>query len=160
MLESVSDLHSAVINSTAVLITWKPPFTLEGVPILSYNVTISNTISGENETIPVEDTTLLYSIDTNNSHTATVVPINEAGKGDPALIIIEISIPSLMMFTPVQGTILNTHTRKCIQFFQSACIIRHACKVYKIMSSVAETSETKRSISTPMASPVQGIYNS
>ena len=103
LLESVSDLHSTTINSTIVLISWRPPFTLEGVPILGYNVTVSDTISGENETMLVEDTTLLYSIDTDNSHTATVVPINEAGEGDPAFIIIEIPIPSLMMFTPVQG---------------------------------------------------------
>ena len=55
LLESVSNLI-VTINSTTVLISWSPPFTLEGVPILGYNVTITNTTSGENETMSVEDT--------------------------------------------------------------------------------------------------------
>ena len=149
LLESVNDLHSTAINSTTVLISWSPPFTLQGVPILGYNVTITNTISGENETMLVEDTTLLYSIDTNNNHTATVVPINEAGEGDPAFITIEIPIPSLMMFTPVQGIILNTHAN-----VYSSFIIRHTCKVYKNYVLTVETSEIKRSLSTPIASTI------
>ena len=76
-----------LINSTTVLISWSPPFTLEGVRILGYNVTITNTTSGENETVLVEDTTLLYSIDhpdPENNFTVTVVPINEVGTGQPA----------------------------------------------------------------------------
>ena len=77
------------INSTTVLISWSPPFTLEGVPILGYNVTITNTTSGENETMSVEgDTTMLYySIDhpdPDNNFTVTLVPINGAGPGEPA----------------------------------------------------------------------------
>ena len=88
LLESVSNLTVDSINSTTVLISWSPPFTLEGVPILSYNVTITNTTSGENETMSVEgDTTMLYySIDhpdPDNNFTVTVVPINEAGPGEP-----------------------------------------------------------------------------
>ena len=84
LLESVSNLTVTLINSTTVLISWSPPFTLEGVPILGYNVTITNTTSGENETMLVEDTTLLYSIDhpdPENNFTVTVVPINEVGAG-------------------------------------------------------------------------------
>ena len=86
LLESVSNLTVTLINSTTVLISWSPPFTLEGVPILGYNVTITNTTSGENETMLVEDTTLLYSIDhpdPKNNFTVTVVPINEVGAGEP-----------------------------------------------------------------------------
>ena len=80
------------INSTTVLISWSPPFTLEGVPILGYNVTITNTTSGENETMSVEgDTTMLYySIDhpdPDNNFTVTVVPINVAGPGESAVIV-------------------------------------------------------------------------
>ena len=90
-LESVSNLTVVSINSTTVLISWSPPFTLEGVPILGYNVTITNTTSGENETMSVEgDTTMLYySIDhpdPDNNFTVTVVPINEAGPGEPSAI--------------------------------------------------------------------------
>ena len=91
MLEPVSDLIVVPINSTTVLISWSPPFTLEGVPILGYNVTITNTTSAENETMSVEgDTTMLYySIDhpdPDNNFTVTVVPINGAGPGEYAVI--------------------------------------------------------------------------
>ena len=91
LLESVSDLTVALINSTTVLISWSPPFTLEGVPILGYNVTITNTTSGENETMLVVDTTLLYSIDSDNEFTITVVPINAVGPGQPAAIYFPLS---------------------------------------------------------------------
>ena len=86
-LESVTDLTVVSINSTTVLISWSPSFTLEGVPILGYNVIITDTASGENETMSVEgDTTMLYySIDhpdPDNNFTVTVVPINGAGPGE------------------------------------------------------------------------------
>ena len=84
--QKVSNLTVTLINSTTVLISWSPPFTLEGVPILGYNVTITNTTSGENETMLVENTTLLYSIDhpdPKNNFTVTVVPINQVGAGQP-----------------------------------------------------------------------------
>ena len=89
LLEPVSNLTVVPINSTTVLISWSPPFTLEGVPILGYNVTITNTTSRENETMSVEgDTTMLYySIDhpdPDNNFTVTVVPINRAGPGEDA----------------------------------------------------------------------------
>ena len=88
LLESVNNLDVIAINSTTVLISWSPPFTLEGVPILGYNVTITNTTSGENETMSVEgDTTMLYySIDhpdPDNKFTVTVVSINNVGAGEP-----------------------------------------------------------------------------
>ena len=87
LLEQVTNLVVVSINSTTVLISWSPPFTLEGVPILGYNVTVTNTTSGENETMSVEgDTTMLYySIDhpdPDNTFTVTVVPINGAGPGE------------------------------------------------------------------------------
>ena len=88
LLESVSNLTVTPINSTTVFISWSPPFTLEGVPILAYNATITNATSGENETMSVEgDTTMLYySIDhpdPDNNFTVTVVPINKVGAGEP-----------------------------------------------------------------------------
>ena len=94
LLESVSNLTVTSINSTTVLISWSPPFTLEGVPILGYNVTITSTTSGENEIMLVEDTTLLYSIDhpnlENSNFTVTVVPNNEVGAGDSRTVTIKI----------------------------------------------------------------------
>ena len=97
--QSVTSLWSA-INSTTVLISWSPPFTLEGVPILGYNVTITNTTSGENETMSVEgDTTMLYySIDhpdSDNNFTVAVVPINGAGPGEDAFKSIHIQTPAV-----------------------------------------------------------------
>ena len=85
-LESVSDLTVVSINSTTVLISWSPPFTLEGVPILGYNVTITNTTSEEE--LEIENTTMLnytFSIDDpdlDSDFTVTVVPINGAGPGE------------------------------------------------------------------------------
>ena len=87
-LESVSNLPVMSINSTTVLISWSPPFTLEGVPILGYNVTITNTTSGEE--LETATTTMLnytFSIDhpdPDNNFTVTVVPINGAGLGESA----------------------------------------------------------------------------
>ena len=117
LLESVSNLTVTLINSTTVLISWSPPFTLEGVPILGYNVTITNTTSGENETMLVEDTTLLYSIDhpdPENNFTVTVVPINEVGAGQPATLnsftfaISELNADKITMLCFVQDA-HNTH---------------------------------------------------
>lgn len=84
LLESVGHVCVAHKNVTSVLISWNPPFTLLGVPILGYNVTITNTSSGQSKTFLVEDTTLLYSIDypdMENNFTLTVVAINEVGPG-------------------------------------------------------------------------------
>ena len=108
LLEAVSNLNVVSINSTTVLISWSPPFTLEGVPILGYNVTITNTTSGE---MSVEgDTTMLYySInhpDPDNNFTVTVVPINGAGPGEPA--VTTIIIPLL---TIVPGICLWSHSK-------------------------------------------------
>ena len=96
LLESVSNLTVTLINSTTVLISWSPPFTLEGVPILGYNVTITNTTSGENETMLLNSTghsdpqtSLLYSIDHPDpeyNFIVTVVPISKFGAGQPAVI--------------------------------------------------------------------------
>ena len=73
------------INSTTVLISWSLPLSLEGVPILGYSVTITNTTSEENEIIKEgENTTLLHYIfsidhpDPGSNFLVTVVPINGA----------------------------------------------------------------------------------
>ena len=84
-LESVSNLSVITVNSTTVLISWIPPFTLKGVPILGYNLTINNNTSGENVTM------LYYTIDDYlhhmNNFTVIVIPINEVGPGHPATFI-------------------------------------------------------------------------
>ena len=89
LLESVSNLTVTSINSTTVLISWSPPFTLEGVPILGYNVTICNPSikSEKNETMYIESTAVYlynyYSFDDN--FTVIVVPINKGGAGEPKI---------------------------------------------------------------------------
>ena len=89
LLESVSNLTAAFIDSSTILISWSPPFALEGVPILGYNVTITNTTSGENITISVDyyATMLYYSLAYTDSDNfaITVVPINELGTGESAI---------------------------------------------------------------------------
>ena len=84
LLESVTNLTVTPIDSTTVLIAWNPPFTLEGVPIIGYYITVTNTTSGNNKTKFVMDTTMLYSIDhpdPENNFTVTVVPVNDVGEG-------------------------------------------------------------------------------
>ena len=80
ILESVSNLDVTLINSTTIFISWSPPFTLEGVPILWYIVTIT---SGENMTV---NNTWLYYPCHEPSVNITVVAVNGAGDGHPAMI--------------------------------------------------------------------------
>ena len=89
-LESVSNLSVITVNSTTVLISWIPSFTLEGVPIIGYNLTINNNTSGENVTSTVEGSAsmLYYTINDHfhhkNNFTVILIPINEVGRGHPA----------------------------------------------------------------------------
>ena len=120
LLEPVSNLTVVSINSTTVLISWSPPFTLEGVPILGYNVTITNTPSGENETMSVEgDTTMLYySIDhpdTDNNFTVTVVPINGAGSGQASSFVFNFSARKNIF--EIKGILLVNLFRNIIFYF-------------------------------------------
>ena len=84
MLESVSNLTVTPVNSTTVLISWSPPFTLDGVPILGYNVTFF--INGEYEATLIEKgiTMLYYSFGLSlfeNDLVVTVIPFNGGGSG-------------------------------------------------------------------------------
>lgn len=87
LLEPASNLTMATFNSSTVLISWSAPFTLQGVPILEYSVTIINSAcSDRNNTILAAGNTTMvyYAIDpyVNNNITVTVFPINMAGKGE------------------------------------------------------------------------------
>ena len=82
LLESVDDLIVSRINSTTVLISWSPPFTLEGVPILGYNVTISNRRENETTSVDLEEPMLYHTIGSSKGNfTVTVVPTNGLGAG-------------------------------------------------------------------------------
>ena len=85
MLDPVTDITLSSINTTAVLISWSPPFTLEGVPILGYNVTITNTVTGENvQNFSTDVPSVQYSPPQNDDYLITIVAINKAGSGLPA----------------------------------------------------------------------------
>ena len=82
MLEPVTGITLSSINSTTVLISWSPPSTLEGVPILGYNVTITNTVTGENvQNFSTDVPSVQYSPAQNDDY---LVAINKAGSGLPA----------------------------------------------------------------------------
>ena len=87
-MDAVRNLTVTTINSTTVFISWSPPYTLKGVPILGYNVT---TDSGIVDTLLVEDTSLFSTVDQSDpggNITVTVVPLNRAGLGKAASVII------------------------------------------------------------------------
>ena len=79
-LSPVGNLTVTPVNSTTLLISWSPPFTLEGVPILGYNVTITNVTS-----VTVNNTWLYYPYH-EPTVIVTVVARNKAGGGHPATI--------------------------------------------------------------------------
>ena len=81
--ESVNNL---IVTPAAFLISWTPPFTLEGLPIHGYNVTVTNTFNRKSKTFFVVNTTqLVYVIDNpdpNDNFTVSVFPINAVGPGE------------------------------------------------------------------------------
>ena len=80
--EMISSFNITPINSTTVLISWSPPFTPKGIPILDYHVTITNIVTGEEETFSTDNTSLLYMFSHSNSFTVTVIASNIAGLGE------------------------------------------------------------------------------
>lgn len=83
LLGRSSNITSTHVNSTAVFISWNPPPTPSGASIIGYNVTITNTNSGESVTFYVMKPSLLYQINHPDNFTVTVVAINAAGFGVP-----------------------------------------------------------------------------
>ena len=88
-LEAVGQLDVSMMNKTVVHIFWNPPFTLKGMSILHYEVSILNRATGNEtlETIPGSETTLQYDTDhlvPGTNMTATVVAFYEFGPGKPA----------------------------------------------------------------------------
>ena len=82
------------VNSTIFLISWSPPFTLEGVPIFNYYVTIKTT-DGESEQLYTEHSTLWYQPVQGTTYIMiTVVAINQAGPGQLASLSDNFSAPS------------------------------------------------------------------
>ena len=75
-----------VVNSTSLSVSWSAPYTLDGVPILGYNITITNTSNGNTlSTYFTQDTQYVISIndgDPCTELTLTISGYNGAGDGD------------------------------------------------------------------------------
>ena len=108
-LESVSNLNVTVINSTTIFISWSPPFTLDGVPILWYIVTIT---SGENMTV---NNTWLYYLCHEPSVDVTVIAVNGAGDGYPA------TLSKLIHPSPSGKSYYFLSEDTCIQIYACTC---------------------------------------
>ena len=97
-MEPVTNITLTPINPTTVRISWNPPITLEGVPILGYNVTITSFTDGKIKCqLSTNSTSVQYHPDQDDVYLITVVPLNEAGAGQPANItdiIPSTSVPS------------------------------------------------------------------
>lgn len=83
-LDAVLELNVNITNSSVLLITWNPPYTLVGVSILYYYVNIK--VNNNSLNVSVEDATVYYPIEIEPAQTelnisVTVVPVNKVGKG-------------------------------------------------------------------------------
>lgn len=81
LLDAVTELHIDIVNTSTFLISWIPPYTLEGVPILYYCVIVNNSLN-----ITAEDTIVYHSVDIEPAQieiniAVTVIPVNKLGKG-------------------------------------------------------------------------------
>ena len=86
LLNMVGDLSYNFINLTSLNVTWSAPYTLDGVDILGYNITITNTSNGNiYHTYFTQNTQ--YVISNNDGDpctelTVTISSYNGAGIGD------------------------------------------------------------------------------
>ena len=81
-LEAVAELSAGLVSNTSttsLLISWHPPYTLKGVPILFYHVQINPFLNAT-----VENTTLYIPFEQSQVGTiiaVTVIPVNRVGEG-------------------------------------------------------------------------------
>ena len=79
LLNAVSDLNYDRINQQ---LSWVPPFTLSGVPILHYRININ---SDTNNFVNITNSTTLYLNGTpSGNYTATIRAVNAVGEGQAA----------------------------------------------------------------------------
>ena len=81
-MEAVTNLNATQKTDQRFLLSWDAPYTLLGVPILEYRVSIS----GVNRTVPVENSTQLYIFSPDHNFTVSVVAVNMAGVNPPTSI--------------------------------------------------------------------------
>ena len=84
-LEVVKDVQLVQYNSTALQLSFTPPFTLAGVP--NYSITITSADGASNTTITTTTTDLLYTApDICTSYHFNITVNNRVGIGDSYLI--------------------------------------------------------------------------
>ena len=76
----MTDLSTDLINSSIFYFSWNPPYSLDGVTILYYDIKINNSLN-----VTIENTTdYYYYIDPTQTEinlAVTVIPVNKAGEG-------------------------------------------------------------------------------
>ena len=83
----VKDVQLVQYNSTALQLSFTPPFTLAGVPISNYSITITSADGASNTNITTTTTDLLYTApDICTSYHFNITANNRVGIGDPYLI--------------------------------------------------------------------------
>ena len=72
-----------------ILVSWIAPYSLDGVPILGYTVTVSSVHHSGLTTALADTTSIAMNLSTTcDSFTITVVPLNAVGNGLPAMMTI------------------------------------------------------------------------
>ena len=83
----VQDVQLVQFNSTTLQLTYSPPFTLVGVPINFFTITITSSDQATNVTINTTDTELLYSPpNICTDYLLDIAAWNRVGRGDSYLI--------------------------------------------------------------------------
>ena len=79
----VNDVHLIQLNTTTLQLTYTPPFSLLGIPIISFIITITSSNYATNTTINTNTTELLFSpLDICTDYLLEIAAYNKAGKGE------------------------------------------------------------------------------
>ena len=89
-LASIGNLSIIEQQPCSVTLSWKSPYSLEGVPILGYNVSIESALMTENEIVNVTSYKFIPSI-LNDTYQVIVSGINDAGLGNSSVMSVSFS---------------------------------------------------------------------
>ena len=82
VLSAVGNLTSTEVDHCTLRLNWTAPYTLQGVPILNYTITINPDIGSESEAFSSSTVEYLYRPDAlGESYTIEVTALNQAGAG-------------------------------------------------------------------------------
>ena len=107
LLNAVVSLNYNFVNSTSLNITWSAPYTLDGVDILGYNITITDADTVLCTHFTKETQYVIYTddVDPCTKQTLTVSGYNQAGDGDA----------SSLMFYYQAGKVLPNYSHDMFQ---------------------------------------------